>query len=252
LANLATNARDAMPGGGSLVFATGNRHLDADYAAEHVEVTPGDYAMIEVADTGSGMAPEIAQRIFEPFFTTKSVGKGTGLGLSMVYGFIKQSEGHINVYSEPGIGTTFRLYLPRAAAEGEVSSTSGSAAETPLGAGETVLAVEDSVPLRRVVVRQLREMGYRVLEADGAASALATLERERVDLLLTDVIMAGGMDGIELTRNVLARWPEMKVLLTSGFPETKLNGNGPIPARLLNKPYRRDELARAVREALTA
>jgi CheY-like chemotaxis protein len=170
----------------------------------------------------------------------------------MVYGFIKQSQGHINVYSEPGIGTTFRLYLPRAAAEGEVSSTSGMAAETPLGAGETVLAVEDSVPLRRVVVRQLREMGYRVLEADSAASALAALAREPVDLLLTDVVMAGGMDGIELARNVLARWPEVKVLLTSGFPETKLNGNGPIPARLLNKPYRRDELARAVREALSA
>jgi signal transduction histidine kinase len=251
LANLATNARDAMPGGGSLVFATGNRRLDADYAAEHDEVAAGDYAMIEVADTGAGMAPEIAQRIFEPFFTTKGVGKGSGLGLSMVYGFIKQSQGHINVYSEPGIGTTFRLYLPRAAVEGELSVISGPAAETVSGTGETVLAVEDNASLRRVVVRQLREMGYRVLEADSAASALAVLDREPVDLLFTDVVMAGGMSGIDLARDTQQRWPAMKVLITSGFPETKLNGNGPIVARLLTKPYRKDELARAIRETLS-
>jgi signal transduction histidine kinase len=251
LANLATNARDAMPDGGSLVFATGNRHLDADYAAEHIEVAPGDYAMIEVADTGAGMAPEIAQRIFEPFFTTKGVGKGSGLGLSMVYGFIKQSQGHINVYSEPGIGTTFRLYLPRAVVDGEVSLISGPAAEAVSGNGETVLAVEDNASLRRVVVRQLREMGYRVLEADSAASALSVLEEEPIDLLFTDVVMAGGMSGIDLARDAQRRWPDMKVLITSGFPETKLNGSGPSVARLLTKPYRKDELAQAIREILS-
>lgn len=251
LANLATNARDAMPNGGGLIVVTGNRRLDADYAAQHSELVPGDYVMIEVSDTGTGMSPEIAQQIFDPFFTTKGGGKGTGLGLSMVYGFVKQSGGHLNVYSEPGIGTTFRLYLPRAGAMSDMERQAGATPTAP-GHGETVLVVEDNASLRRVVSRQLRELGYKVLDAESAVAATAVLESEPVDLLFTDVIMTGGASGIELARQALGRWPGLKVLITSGFPETKLNGNGnaPIPARLLSKPYRKDDLARAIREAL--
>ncbi len=224
LANLATNARDAMPSGGSLVIVTANRHLDEDYAAEHVELAAGDYAMIEVTDTGSGMAPETTAHIFEPFFTTKELGRGTGLGLSMVYGFMKQSGGHINVYSEPGIGTTFRLYLPRAphVAAGVVPSP---ATDTLQGRGETILTVEDNASLRRVVVRQLRELGYKVLEAEHAAAAMQVLEQEKVDLLFTDVVMAG-MSGLELAAVVRERWPGMRIVITSGFPEAHVGGNG--------------------------
>jgi signal transduction histidine kinase len=251
LTNLATNARDVMPEGGSLIVVTGNRRLDEDYAAEHAEVVAGDYAMIEISDTGAGMEPDIARRIFEPFFTTKEQGKGTGLGLSMVYGFIKQSGGHINVYSEPGIGTTFRLYLPRAPAA-TIPGPASPPTQTRKGHGETVLAVEDNASLRRVVVRQLRELGYRVMQADSTPEALKVLEREPVTLLFTDVVMSGGASGIELAREALERWPALKVLITSGFPEIKLNGNGhtAIPARLLNKPYRKEDLARAIREAI--
>jgi signal transduction histidine kinase/ActR/RegA family two-component response regulator len=253
LANLATNARDAMPAGGKLMIATMNRHLDADYAGQFSDVTPGDYAMVEVSDTGSGMLPDVMARIFEPFFTTKQHGKGTGLGLSMVFGFMKQSGGHINVYSEPGVGTTFRLYLPRAtAAVGDVDVRAPVAAA--MAQGETVLAVEDNVALRRVVMRQLRDLGYRVLEADNAAAALALLGREKVDLLFTDVIMAGEIDGYALAHQVKARWPQVKVVLTSGFPQTKLNGDNDWrdEFQLLSKPYRREDLAKALRDALAS
>ncbi len=250
LTNLATNARDAMPGGGLLIIVTGNRSLDADYAFQHAEVQPGDYAMIEVTDTGTGMPPEIASRIFEPFYTTKEQGKGTGLGLSMVFGFIKQSGGHINVYSEIGIGTTFRLYLPR---DGAGVETSPAVLPTALvrGNGETVLAVEDNASLRRVVARQLTELGYRVLEAEDSQTALRILEHEPVDLLFTDIVMPGGTSGYEIAGRVLARWPQIKVVLTSGFPENRPNGDANSRGlRLLSKPYRRDDLGRIIREVL--
>jgi len=252
LTNLATNARDAMPNGGGLRIVTRNQRLDADYAAEHAEISAGDYAMIEVSDTGSGIAPDALERIFEPFFTTKDQGKGTGLGLSMVYGFMKQSKGHINVYSELGIGTTFRLYLPRAEEDRKAAATLGATPQRK-GHGETVLVVEDNASLRRVAVRQLRELGYRALEADNAESAVAVLEREPVDLLFTDVIMTGVTTGIELARMARERWRGLRVLLTSGFPEVKANGAAqPVEARLLNKPYRREDLAKALRETLDA
>jgi len=252
LTNLATNARDAMPKGGRLMIATANRHLDADYAAAHVEVTPGDYAMIEVSDNGTGMTKEVMSRIFEPFYTTKERSKGTGLGLSMVFGFMKQSGGHINVYSEPGAGTTFRLYVPRAKEDIQAERRS-AAVEVVSGNGETVLAVEDNAGMRRIVLRQLRELGYRVLEAETADAALLILERERVDLLFTDIVMPGEIDGYELARVARSRWPDLKVVLTSGFPEAKVNGNsGPalVTKRLLTKPYRQVDLARTLREAL--
>src|SRR5665213_1296863 len=251
LVNIVNNARDAMPNGGALMIATSNRHLDQDYASQHPGLMPGDYALIEVSDTGIGIPPEVVNRIFEPFFTTKEQGKGTGLGLSMVFGFMKQSGGHINVYSEVGVGTTFRLYLPRAIAASEASEAHRATAPER-GGREAVLAVEDNVGLRRVVARQLKELGYRVLEAGDGPTALKILESETVDLLLTDIVMPGGMSGYDIARTALSRWPAMKVVLTSGFPEVKLNDNGGPPAsmRLLTKPYRKADLARALREVL--
>jgi two-component system CheB/CheR fusion protein len=253
LTNLATNARDAMADGGRLMIVTANRTLDADYAAQHAEVAPGGYVMLEVSDTGCGMTPEIMHRIFEPFFTTKSRDKGTGLGLSMVFGFIKQSGGHIGVYSEPGIGTTFRLFLPRMAA---TVPTIEEIVTTPLllhGRGESVLVVEDNEALRRVVTRQLGELGYRVLAAENAAAGLELLDRQSIDLLLTDIVMPGGINGRELARRARQRWPEIKIVFTSGFSEARLNGDaGPLAActPLLSKPYRKEDLASAAREAL--
>jgi two-component system CheB/CheR fusion protein len=252
LTNLATNARDAMTDGGRLMIATGNRTLDADYAAQHAEVLAGGYVMLEVSDTGCGMTPEVMHRIFEPFFTTKSRDKGTGLGLSMVFGFIKQSGGHIGVYSEPGIGTTFRLFLPRMAAD--VPRVEERVVAPLLhGKGESVLVVEDNEALRRVVTRQLGELGYRVLAAENAAAGLELLDRQSIDLLLTDIVMPGGINGRELARRARQRWPEIKIVFTSGFSEARLNGDaGPLAActPLLSKPYRKEDLASAAREAL--
>jgi signal transduction histidine kinase len=254
LTNLATNARDSMPHGGKLTFVTGNRQLDAEYAARFPEVTPGDYAMIEVADTGVGMAPEIVGRIFEPFFTTKARGKGTGLGLAMAFGFMKQSGGHINVYSEPGVGSTFRLYLPRAVK----AETTGEARTSPVTDGrghETILVVEDNEAVRSIVVRQLNDLGYRVVEAVDAAAALARLRDggEPIDLLFTDIVMPGKIDGMELARQVRVALPSLKVVLTSGFSDNHLNQIGEQNGRewrLLSKPYRKDDLARLLRQVL--
>jgi PAS domain S-box-containing protein len=254
LMNLATNARDAMPRGGTLTIVIGNRQLDEDYAAAHPEVTAGDYAMIEVSDTGIGMSAEIARQIFEPFFTTKPYGRGTGLGLSMVFGFVKQSGGHINVYSEPGVGTTFRLYLPRneSAALGREPRDEVS---VPPARGETILVVEDNDDLRRVVTRQLRELGYHTIEAHAGAAALRLLAEHEVDLLFSDIVLPGGIDGFEVTRRAIQLRPYLKVVLTSGFPGARtndeLNRMGHA-VRLLTKPYRKDELAVMLRAALDA
>ena len=250
LTNLANNARDAMPSGGRLMLATRNRHLDPDYAAAHPDVAAGDYAMIEVSDTGAGMPPEVMSHVFEPFFTTKEQGKGTGLGLSMVFGFLKQSGGHINIYSEVGVGTTFRLYLPRAFAEARPPDA--PSARMPRGGNQTVLVVEDSVGMRRIVLRQLAELGYRTLEAENATAALELLQREPVDLLFTDIVMPGKINGLALARTALERWPLLKIVLTSGFPESRLTGDsGSLSGlRLLSKPYRKEELARILRESL--
>ena len=221
------------------------------YAARHAELVPGDYVMIEVSDTGTGMPPELLARVFEPFFTTKETGKGTGLGLSMVFGFVKQSGGHVNVYSEPGSGTTFRLYLPRGAraprAEAEQSRRCRSrAAAKPSSSSRTMTG------MRRVVRAPADQLGYRVIEAETAAAALEMLARETVALLFTDIVMPGEMDGVELARIVAGAMARLKVVLTSGFPEARLggNGDGARRLRLLSKPYRRDDLARTLREAL--
>jgi PAS domain S-box-containing protein len=249
LTNLATNARDAMPRGGKLTIATAHRRIDDDYAASNPDVPAGDYALIEVTDTGTGMPAEVKGRIFEPFYTTKEQ-NGTGLGLSMVFGFMKQSGGHITVYSEVGVGTTFRLYLP--CAHGDEGKTPDLRPGGPLaGRNETILAVEDNEPLRRIVVRQLQGLGYRVLEATGAADALIALESGPIDLLFTDVVMPGGMDGFALAEQALQKQPGIKVILTSGFPQSRFAKDGVSGAfHLLSKPYRRGDLAVMVRGVL--
>jgi PAS domain S-box-containing protein len=255
--NLATNARDAMPNGGSLTITTTNRRLDADYALLNPSVTPGDYAVIAVSDTGTGMTPEVVAHVFEPFFSTKEVGKGTGLGLSMVLGFAIQSGGHVSVYSEPGVGTTIRLFLPRtrSGADAVPAGSEVVPGVPPKGNGETVLVVEDNATMRRVVAHQLTELNYVVIDVDSAAAALALLETEVVDLLFTDVVMPGGMDGFALVERARTRWPLVRALLTSGYSGDRMNrrldGLQSSP-RLLGKPYDLEELARAMREALTA
>jgi PAS domain S-box-containing protein len=255
LTNLAVNARDAMPKGGHLTIATRQVVLDADYAAQHIEARPGNYVVIEVSDNGTGMPPEVRSRAFEPFFTTKEPGKGTGLGLSMVFGFVKQSGGHVEIYSEVGHGTTMRLYLPRTDAVGD-DAPGGAEDDGPISQGYgTVLAVEDNEKLRKVLVRQLSELGYTVIEAENAPAALALLKDSTpIDLLLTDIIMPGGMSGWELAREAAQMRPGLKTLFTSGFPDAALSSEGALPegALLLSKPYRKKDLARMLRETTFA
>jgi PAS domain S-box-containing protein len=256
--NIAINARDAMPEGGTLTIATCNTELDADFTAHHPGVVPGSYVQIEIADTGVGMPPDVAEHIFEPFFTTKGVGKGTGLGLAMVYGFMKQSSGHISVYSEVGHGTVFKLFLPRAKAAETIAPASEQPAEqqpTKHSGGAVILAVDDNPEVRATVVLQLQGLGYQVREADDAHSALRILNgTDRIDLLFTDMIMPGGLDGKELATKARAKRPDLKVLFTSGFPGTSTGSgtkfdDGDV---LLSKPYRKHDLAKAVEGVLTA
>jgi PAS domain S-box-containing protein len=254
LANLAVNARDAMPDGGRLTIETANTTLDEEYARANPEAVPGEYVAVIVTDTGTGMAPEVLERIFEPFFTTKEGGKGTGLGLSMVFGFIKQSGGHIKAYSEPGHGTSMRLYLPRAqAADRRVEAP--AAPELALGppGSACILVVEDSNTIRQVVLTQLARLGYTTLEADGPAAALKILDAgEQVDLLFTDIVMPGGMSGLVRAREARKRRPDLKILFTSGFPGAHLaSEEGLLNAdAMLGKPYRFHELAQKIRGAL--
>ncbi|WP_159460240.1 response regulator [Tistlia consotensis] len=255
LANLAINARDAMPDGGRLIVETANKPLDAHYAACNLEVAPGDYVVLAVSDSGTGIPPEVLDKVFEPFFTTKDPGKGTGLGLSMVYGFAKQSGGHVKIYSELGHGTTVRLYLPRASTQpkDEEAAAPHLRPVTKVARDATILVVEDDEEVRAVALRQLRALGYRVVEAADGKAGLQLLEQQaEVDLLFTDVVMRGGMSGPELAREARRRWPSLKVLFTSGYTEAALAGGSSIEGlgNLLSKPYRRDELARKVAEAL--
>jgi PAS domain S-box-containing protein len=254
LSNLAANARDAMPKGGRLDIVTRNVRIDASYAAQHPEVSQGDYVLIEVSDSGTGIPSDILGQIFEPFFTTKDPGKGSGLGLSMVFGFIKQSGGHVAVESEVGRGTKFRLYLPRPARAESTRRDDAEPAAVP-GGSETILVVEDNVQLRRVTAQGLRILGYQVHETETANAAADLLdEHEDVQLLFTDVVLPGETDGVELAARATRLRPGLQVLLTSGFPDMRGTGKGESVLasgyRMLNKPYRLDELANAVREAL--
>jgi signal transduction histidine kinase/ActR/RegA family two-component response regulator len=258
IVNLATNARDAMSTGGKLTIMTGNQHLDADYAKLNASVTPGDYAMITVSDTGTGMTPEVVARVFEPFFTTKEPGSGTGLGLSMVFGFVNQSGGHVSIYSAPGVGSTIRIFLPRAPDTAEPGAPAHSFSPTAAeeGRGETVLVVEDNAAMRQAVVQQLALLNYHVFEANSATAAMAMLETEKIDLVFSDVVMPGGMDGFDLAEQVDARWPATRLLMTSGFMpgprRVRPDGRPESSSRFLSKPYDLGQLTRAVRETLDA
>lgn len=252
--NLCTNARDAMPQGGRLTLSTKNAELDPDYAAQHPDVMAGRYVCIEVTDTGTGMSPEVQQQIFEPFFTTKVQGKGTGLGLSMVFGFMRQSGGHVSVYSELGKGTTFRLYLPHPAASEPAPAVESKPAAAAAGGTETILVVEDNADVRQTVLRQLDSLGYRCLEAENADHALDIL-RDRhaeIDILFSDVVMPGTQNGLDLAWVTRERWPHIAILLTSGFPEARAREQDDRLSGfpLLSKPYRRNDLALALRQAL--
>jgi PAS domain S-box-containing protein len=254
LLNLSVNGRDAMPGGGKLTFETANVTLDERYAQTHAEVAPGDYVMVAVSDTGSGIPKDIRDRIFDPFFSTKEVGKGTGLGLSMVYGFLKQSGGHINVYSEEGHGTTIKVYLPRASEEPKEAA---EPAVAPLieGGTETILVVEDDALVRTSVTAQMRSLGYQTIAAANATEALALIERGAAfDLLLTDVIMPGAMNGPQLAKEAMKRRPGSKVLFMSGYTENTIVHHGRLDpgVLLLAKPFHKPELARMIRQALSA
>jgi CheY-like chemotaxis protein len=253
--NLAINARDAMQDGGSLTITTANAPLDARYHDLHPEVMPGDYVMVAVTDDGHGMAKDVLDHVFEPFFTTKEVGKGSGLGLSMVYGFVKQSNGHVAIYSEPGLGTTVRIYLP-AVTNGAERAPSLVPAETIVATGrESVLVAEDDPFVRSYAVTCLSSLGYRVIEAVDGREALHRLnEGARADILFTDVVMPGGINGWELAEQARKIRPGLKVLLTSGYALETLAERGrlPVGAVILNKPYRKAELARRLREAMAS
>ncbi|WP_282245914.1 hybrid sensor histidine kinase/response regulator [Stenotrophomonas sp. PS02300] len=252
--NLAVNARDAMPEGGRLVIEVDNAHLDDDFTAQNPDVPPGHYAMLRVKDTGHGMSAETLTRVFEPFFTTKEVGRGTGLGLSMVYGFVKQSGGHVLVDSAPGAGTSITLLFPRSAAE---LPQAGQTEHRGLGGYEmqeeaTVLVAEDNDDVRAYTVDTLRQLGYRVLEAHDGASAMRLLERTDVDvdLLFSDIVMPG-MSGWELAKRALAHKPALRVLFTSGYPRD-IDASGAVGRNIaiLGKPFTRSDLARSIRGSL--
>ena len=254
LLNLALNARDAMPNGGSLTMETANASLDEDYVATELDVEAGQYVMIVVTDTGHGIPPDVVGQIFEPFFTTKELGLGSGLGLSMIYGFIKQSGGHIRVYSEQGEGTTFRLYLPRSQAK-DAQIHVGHVIQKTVGGNDIILVVEEGALARGYFTIQLKGLGYCIFEAANGSEALVLLEQNpRISLLFTDVVMPGGMGGRELADAARTLRPDLKVLFTSGYTETSIVHNGRLDSGidLLSKPYRRDQLAAKVRKVLDA
>ncbi len=255
IVNLTVNSRDAMPDGGRITIETANCDLDERYAQDNAGTVPGQYVMVAVTDTGSGMPPEVMEKAFDPFFTTKSVGRGTGLGLSQVYGFVKQSGGHIKIYSEVGQGTTVKLYLPRFfASEGaatRVTAEKRGQARVD-GAGELILVVEDEERVRVLSVESLRELGYRVLQADGGTSALEMLRQNPdVELLFTDIVMPD-MNGRKLADAAQAMHPGLKVLYTTGFTRNAVVHNGILDpgVKFLAKPFNLEQLAAKIHEAL--
>ncbi|ACK52115.1 multi-sensor hybrid histidine kinase [Methylocella silvestris BL2] len=254
--NLAVNGRDAMPNGGRLTIETGNASLDEDYAARHVGVPDGQYVLVSVSDTGTGMTPETAAKAFDPFFTTKGPGKGTGLGLSQVFGFVKQSGGHIKIYSEIGQGTSMKIYLPRFFGDDlePVRTPAASAAPIPTGTPDiVVLVVEDDERMQRLTAEAFRDLGYSVLQADGPKMALQIIaERADIDLLFTDVVMPD-MNGRQLAEAALKARPGLKVVYTTGFSRNAVIHNGVLDrdVNFLAKPFTLEQLARKVAAALS-
>jgi PAS domain S-box-containing protein len=250
--NLAINSRDAMPGGGRLTVEAQNATLDEAYTANNPEAKAGDYVVVAVSDNGTGMSPEVLRHAAEPFFTTKGAGRGSGLGLSMVYGFIKQSGGHISIYSEEGLGTTVKLYLPRADAGEEVEQESKSESISR-GRGELVLVVEDDKDVRILAIKLLDSLGYRIIDAADAETAISVFEAGRkIDLVLSDVILPGGVNGPAFVQAARKHQPGLKVVFVSGYPAEAATRNGLLDPEtvLLGKPFQRRELATALRRAL--
>jgi CheY-like chemotaxis protein len=241
-----------MPDGGKLTIETANSHLDEAYCRQNPDVEPGQFVMIALTDTGSGMPPEIAARVFDPFFTTKPAGKGTGLGMSQVYGFVKQSRGHIKIYSEPGAGTTVKIYLPRLV--GDIKDVQRAVAE-PIRTGdrgEIILVVEDDALMRRLTCEALHEVGYTVFDSENAANALSILDREaNVKLLFTDVVMPD-VNGKKLADEALRRRPGLKVLFTTGYTANAVVHGGVLDpgVQFISKPFTLDQLAAKVRAVL--
>ena len=254
LLNLAVNARDAMPDGGRITIETGNTSLDDAYAARNSEVTPGQYVLIAVTDNGPGMPPEVIERAFEPFFTTKPVGKGTGLGLSQVYGFVKQSKGHIKIYSEPGQGTSVKIYLPRTRAEASEAKAAEAAAPTPaVREGAIILVVEDDEHVRNMTVAMLRDIGYVVVHAAKPAEALEKIRTlPRIDLLFTDVVMPE-MNGRQLADKALAMRPGLRVMFATGYTQNAIVHNGILDpgTDLLVKPFSLEQVSAKIAQALS-
>jgi PAS domain S-box-containing protein len=254
LLNLALNARDAMPSGGKVTIETANAYLDQAYVTPLTEpVEPGQYVMIAVADTGAGMDRATRERAFDPFFTTKDVGKGTGLGLSQVYGFVRQTGGHVRIYSEIGEGTTLKIYLPRHAGDEDTAEPGSRTQNTAHAIGtETILVVEDDEALRSYTTEILAELGYRVLAAHDGQSALQMLEKNEVDLLFTDVVMPGGMNGRQLADEAVRRRPGLKVLFTTGYTRNAIVHHGRLDpgVQMIGKPFLFNELGAKVRELL--
>jgi CheY-like chemotaxis protein len=250
--NLAVNARDAMPQGGTLTFETDNVTLDEEYALHHISTIPGEYVMMAVSDTGTGMNDKTIKHLFEPFFTTKEVGKGTGLGLATVYGIVKQSGGYIWVYSEEGVGTTFKVYFPRVVEESVAEEAKNTFEELPRGT-ETILLVEDEEMVRSLARQILEECGYTVLEANNGVEAMSMCENHdcQVDLLMTDVVMPQ-MGGRELAERFAEIYPQIRILFTSGYTDDAVVRNGVIEAgtNFIQKPFTLDALARKIREVL--
>jgi CheY-like chemotaxis protein len=257
LLNLAVNARDAMENGGKLTIETANAYLDEAYVADLLEPIPaGQYVMIAVADSGTGMDRDTIDRAFEPFFTTKDVGKGTGLGLSQVYGFVIQSKGHVRIYSELGEGTVVKLYLPRwVGATAERPETADVHLPPKARLGETILLVEDHDDLREYSAGALAEMGYSVLQAADAAAALAILQSDaKIDLLFTDVVLPGDMNGRQLADRALVDRPDLKVLFTTGYTRNAIvhNGQLDVGVHLIGKPFTYADLAAKIRAVIDA
>ncbi len=253
LLNLVVNARDAMQSGGKLEIAVSSVMIDAAEARQTAELTEGPYVMVRVTDTGTGMDPDVAAHAFEPFFTTKDIGKGTGLGLSQVYGFIKQSGGHVAVNTKLGAGTTFRLYLPRCDQTKPAAETHDEAAKQPQTGSETVLVVEDNPEVLELAVSTISDLGYRVLAAADGPSAMDIIRRDQpIDLLFSDIVMPGGMNGFDLITKARGVRRGLKALVTSGYANVHRPGTDRPDVPLLLKPYRRADLAKCIRRALDA
>jgi PAS domain S-box-containing protein len=253
IVNMAVNSRDAMPKGGKLVIETRNIVLDADHSDYQSELQPGEYVQLSISDTGIGMEAAVRDRVFEPFFTTKEKGRGTGLGLAMVYGFVKQSGGHVTIYSEPRHGTTINLYFPRSDAGAANAIDTQQAADAGGPARETILVVEDDPRVRQLTIKRLKLIGYEVIEASDGPTALELLKREDpVDLVFTDLIMPGGLSGRDVALRARELKPGIKVLLTSGYAEELVRGDDLQRAglKVLRKPYQQAELVAALREVL--